>query len=68
MDAIQQLCLDRIEDSVARHNDRPRLVGRLFCLTVDCGTPISQERQALGARYCIDCQTFIEQQQKQRRA
>jgi len=63
MEAVQQLTLDRIEDSLARHHDRPGLAGRSECETLECGEPISRPRQDLGARFCLGCQTEIERKQ-----
>lgn len=55
MDKVQQLNIDRVSDALARHADRPRLVGRETCANLDCGEAINAIRQQGGAQLCIDC-------------
>jgi RNA polymerase-binding transcription factor DksA len=56
MDAVQSFNDEHTEDSLRRHADRPRLKGRSHCANVDCGEPIGDARQALGAQLCLPCQ------------
>lgn len=48
--ALQQADIDH-----ALANRRPPKRGLTHCENVDCGEPISEQRQQLGARMCIDC-------------
>lgn len=64
MDQAQQLNIDHVEDSIKRHESKPRLVGRAMCADTDCGEPISDYRRQGGAQLCVACQHAKEQQQR----
>lgn len=56
MDAVQSFNDAHAEDALKRHAGRPQLKGRSHCANVDCGEPIGDARQALGAQLCLPCQ------------
>jgi RNA polymerase-binding transcription factor DksA len=56
MDHVQSFNDDHTADALARHADRPRLKGRSHCANIECGEPIGDARQALGAQLCLPCQ------------
>lgn len=58
MDAVQERVLAETEAVLAARGDRPE--GRSQCADDDCGAPISDERMALGAQLCLDCQRASE--------
>ena len=60
MDRVQQHAQDLTADSLDAHARRPRPVGLAFCEDEACGEPVSPERQALGARLCLECQSTAE--------
>ena len=56
MDAVQSFNDAHTEDALKRHADRPQQKGRSHCANADCGEPIGDARQALGAQLCLPCQ------------
>jgi hypothetical protein len=56
MDQIQSFNDDHTADSLRRHADREKPVGRMHCANVDCREPIFQARRDLGAQLCLACQ------------
>jgi len=54
IDQAQQRQQEDIDQALARLPKAGK--GRPTCENLDCGEPISAERQALGAVLCIDCQ------------
>ena len=62
MDRVQQFAVDRVDDALARHHDRPQLPGRSMCANLDCGEPISEFRRQGGAQLCLACQRAEEAQ------
>lgn len=57
----------QLADALAHHARRPKPQGRATCENLDCGEAISQMRQDMGARLCIDCAREDERQQGGRR-
>lgn len=53
IDRAQQLQQDDIDHAVANLAKPGK--GATHCENLDCGEPISETRQGLGARLCIDC-------------
>lgn len=66
IDRAQELQLRAIEDALAARTAAPA-AGRETCANLDCGEPISPQRQALGARLCLDCQRAEEHRDMTRR-
>lgn len=63
MEAAQQFNDDHVADSLARHqSQRTRAPGRSECANLDCGAPISAQRQADGAELCVVCKRAEEAQ------
>lgn len=60
MDRVQQHAQDLTADALDAPARRPRPLGLAFCEDEACGEPVSPERQALGARLCLDCQHATE--------
>lgn len=60
MDRVQQHAQDLTADALDAHARRPRPLGLAFCEDEACGEPVTPERQALGARLCLDCQRAAE--------
>ena len=54
--------LDR--DLCIQHQARKQLPGLPEC--IECGGPISDIRQDLGARFCVPCQQGVEAEAKRR--
>lgn len=54
MDAVQDRVLAETEAAIAAQTQRRQ--GRTHCAAYDCGEPITPERTAMGAQFCIDCQ------------
>ena len=49
-----------LEDAMRARAQRPACVGLTHCEDMECGEPITPQRQAMGARLCIDCATADE--------
>lgn len=62
MDHLQDAEAARNDDALRHHADRTRPVGRAECANIDCGEPISAQRQQLGAQLCLECQKVEEAQ------
>jgi RNA polymerase-binding transcription factor DksA len=62
MDRVQEMTDAHLEDALKHHATRPKAVGLWHCENMDCGEPIVAQRQAMGARLCITCQTAEEAQ------
>ena len=58
MDAIQERVLLDTEAAVAARAAQAE--GRTHCAYAGCGEPITPERTALGAQFCLDCQRAAE--------
>lgn len=57
MDAVQAQTDAQLENALNHHANRPRPQGLTHCENLDCGEPITQQRQDMGARLCVPCAT-----------
>lgn len=55
MDHVQSMTDVHLENALQHHVNRPRPVGLSHCENLDCGEPISADRQSMGARLCVPC-------------
>jgi RNA polymerase-binding transcription factor DksA len=55
MDAVQSQTDAHLENALQHHANRPRTAGLTHCENLDCREPISEARQAMGARLCVPC-------------
>lgn len=55
MDAVQAQTDAQLENALHHHANRPRPQGLTHCENLDCGEPISLQRQDMGARLCVTC-------------
>lgn len=62
MDHVQALAEQLADSAVQAHANRPQRPGLTHCEMLDCGEPITAQRQAMGARLCVPCQTVEEAQ------
>jgi len=60
IDVAQRRQAEEIEYVLAARRTPPR--GLTHCEHGDCGEAISEQRQQMGARLCIDCATAHEQE------
>lgn len=63
IDLAQQPQQQEIDHALA--NRRPVAMGLTHCERLDCGEPISETRQQMGACLCIDCATAHEREAQQ---
>ncbi|EIL99129.1 hypothetical protein [Rhodanobacter thiooxydans] len=58
IEVAQRRQQEEIEHALAA---RPmQATGRTHCANAECGEPIVQVRQQMGAQLCIDCQRAVE--------
>ena len=62
MDHMQALNDVHVENALQHHANRPKRAGLAECENIECGDDISPDRQAMGARLCVACQTAEEAQ------
>jgi len=62
MDRIQDMTDAHLEDAIKHHSTRLVRAGLPHCENMDCCEPISVQRQGMGARLCVPCQTSEEAQ------
>lgn len=60
LDRVQAMTELHLQNAIDNHANRPRAQGLPHCEDLDCGEPISAQRQAMGARLCVDCQSAEE--------
>ncbi|GAB3755096.1 TraR/DksA C4-type zinc finger protein [Lysobacter olei] len=62
LDRLQDMTERHMVDALKHHAERPQRPGLTHCEMMDCGEPISAQRQQMGARLCVTCQTAEEAQ------
>ncbi len=55
LDLVQANTELHLQNAIDHHVHRPRPQGLTHCEDADCGEPISAQRQAMGARLCVEC-------------
>lgn len=60
LDRVQAMTELHLQNAIDNHVHRPRPQGLSHCEDQDCGEPISDQRRAMGARRCVDCQSMVE--------
>lgn len=56
LDRVQAITELHLQNAIDTHARRPVSAGLSNCEDVECGEPITAQRQEMGARLCIDCQ------------
>lgn len=55
VDRVTAMDERHLADALRARAQRPVPVGLTHCEDVACGAPITAQRQAMGARLCIEC-------------
>lgn len=60
IDRLTEMDERHLRNAQQAHAQRTTRPGLSHCESVDCATPISAQRQSMGARLCMECATAEE--------